>query len=222
MQRSIIILVWLAINNAIPRIQSEIDTNIGHPRPFLVPTCSTDEYPNDSNDDEDSEDRFCVGEDRIGEEEQRSLCARLIDGPVSRRTALQIAKRMVELLQRPRTSEAGCRISPTVNLAAQRLIEFMTQETYSFLSDDDLPPTPEKKQRIDDDYCELYAIPNSRRRISLSTMRIICDMIDRKATPRTIKAKYYWYTDSLLEIHVRCSMYGVRYSCTTSLGRTPL
>lgn len=156
-------------------------------------TCSSGEYPDDTNDDEDDQDRFCVGEDRISEEEQRSFCARLIDGSLSRLQALKVSRRMIELLQRPRISRPDCRISPTLNLAAQRLIEFMTGETYSFLSDDDMPPEQKRRKTMDSDYCELYTLPSPRRSASMDQMIKIVGWLDEGKSERFIQSRYSWY-----------------------------
>lgn len=170
----------------------------------LTSDCSTDEYSLDSSDDEDEVDRFCVGEDRITDEEQASFSARLIDGPLSRLQTLKVAQRMVELLQRPRISHPGCRISATLNLAAQRLIKFATQEDYSFLSDDDMPPEPKRMKTINDDYCDLLSIDSPRRRVSMNTMRIILDMVARNTSVKTIQAKYTWYRPNYVPNFRRC------------------
>lgn len=177
--------------------------------PISNDSCTLQEFPMDTVDDEDDMDRFCTGEDRISDEEQRNFCARLIDGPLSRQEALKVSRRMVELLQRPRLSDPGCRISPPLNLAAQRLIEFMTQERYSYMNDDDQPPAPERRKQADQDYCELGAISAGRRTISDQTQRYIISMVRRGATTKTIKAKYPWYSPSFLENFERCAEAGV-------------
>lgn len=166
--------------------------------------CSTDELPPDSIDDEDDIDRFCVGEDRVPEEEQRNFCGRLIDGPLTRSEALKVSRRMVELLSRPRISDPGCRITPTLNLAAQRLIEFVTLERYSWLNDDDMPPESDRRQELDQDFCELYSIPTPRRRYSLETMQKIMEMVNRNVSERSIRGKYKWFRLSYVPRMSKC------------------
>lgn len=167
------------------------------------PYCSSEEYELDTSDDEDDLDQFCVGEDRISDEQQAALFARLVDGPLTRTQTIELVRRMLDLLTRPRKSRLSCRTSPTINLAAQRLIEFLMQEKFVFADDDDQPPTPSKRQHIDDDYCELYSIPNERRSVSLNTMKNIVAMVDQGKSEKTIRAKYKWFsrtdTRTLLE-----------------------
>lgn len=175
---------------------------------ILDDRCSSDEFPADSIDDEDDLDRFCTGEDRVSEEDQRNFCARLIDGPLTRLESLKVARRMVELLQRPRKTSPGCRISPALNLAAQRLIEFMTQERYSWLHDDDMPPDDQGERTIDRDYCELYSIESGRRKHSLNTMQIIMDMWNSNMTVKTITAKYKWFKAAYIKRFSQCLAMG--------------
>lgn len=181
-------------------------TNIILNSSFLqTPTCSSGEYPSDTNDDEDDVDRFCVGENRISKEDSLSFCSRLVDGPLSRVQALKVASRMVELLQRPRSRIVGCRISPSLNLAAQRLVEFITQESYVFSEDDDMPPEPKRRETADEDWCELYSMPTQRRNCSANTMKKIIDLVDKGASPKTIQAKYPWFKPYMLKGMRKCA-----------------
>lgn len=166
--------------------------------------CSGDEYELDTNDDEDDQDRFCVGEDRVSLDDQENLCARLVGGPLTRSQTKDLVRRMYDLLVRPRNSRLPCRLAATQNLAAQRLIEFLMQEEFAFSDDDDQPPTPVKRQRIDADYCELYSIPNHRRDVSFRTMQNILQMVDQGKSEKTIKAKYKWFNRKFVANFRKC------------------
>lgn len=166
--------------------------------------CSTDEYPVDIINDEDPIDRFCTGEDRIDPLVERDFVSRLVDGPLTRPQILKIANRIVELLKRPRVSSVNCRINAAVNLAAQRLIQFMTQDTFESSTDDDMPPTPKRKETIDEEWCDLYSIPIKRRKISLSTQQYILNMHANNESTKSIRSKYHWYYPKYLAKFKRC------------------
>lgn len=58
------------------------------------------------------------------------------------------------------------------------------------------------------DFCEEYAIPTKRKRVSLDTMKYIVDMADKGSSLKSIRAKYKWYRSENLATFRRCVRFG--------------
>lgn len=60
--------------------------------------CPSEEYSEDTVDDEDDSDRLCVGEDRVSDQDIANFNSRLIDRiALSRKKALDVARSMIRM-----------------------------------------------------------------------------------------------------------------------------
>lgn len=133
----------------------------------------------------------------------------------SRKHAAIICERAAQILKK-----SGSPISPRTcgqfESEANELARQLTSNVNIGDSSSSSQGSPPKKSKDDDEYCpDVELIPGSKRKIKLSSLKNIIDLVNRGASEKTIKAKYNWYRRQYIDKIKECYSRGGSHSSKT-------